>query len=313
MNCKQFENLVSEYLDETLNAAERAACAAHVIQCRSCRALLDDVRAAMIICRRVAPVEAPADLEGRILELTAAGAMMSCAVFDELIVDYFDGFITASEFHLFERHFEACPRCKRLLESIELARELCQQIKTVEVPEGLNERILETTAAANRPTPDPLRGNSKHEYLNPKRFRISDFGFRISLKGLLRPARTPEFLTAMVLCLATVGLLLVDFSDDHSLRGVYRRASQRAEQILNQPVENERIAASVEGIKATVSGVIQIGLALFSKRPESPSTPPDSSPKSKPPHHPNESAPTQESTEPKEQRATDNGQRTRDL
>jgi anti-sigma factor RsiW len=256
MDCKRFEELISEYLDGTLEPARRVKCATHVIQCRACRALADDVRAALAVCHRASLVEPPPDLNQRILQTTAAGQMMSCTVFDELIVDYFDGFITASEFHLFEQHFETCPRCKRLLGSIEMARELCREVQAVPAPEDLNEKILAATAG-REPLDQPAPQKAVQRLLGQW-----SWDWRHIWRGVL----APELMTAALLCLATVGLLLVDFSDDHSLSGVVRQATHRVEQVLSQS-DKEKLAANVKEMKARVGSVIQTGLMFLLSEP----------------------------------------------
>jgi hypothetical protein len=201
-------------------------------------------------------------LAARILQATSPGQMMSCAVFDELILDYFEGFITASEFHIFEAHFDTCPRCQRLMVSIQMARELCQEVRSVEVPEGLHERIMSVTASAHR----PARGQQSPGGIGRLILRL-----RLGAQRFFRPLQTPEFVTAVLLCLATVGLLLVDFSDDMSLHGVYRQARLQIAEALHR----DHVASRTEGVvsdlrqaKTQLNNVIEAGISLFSKTPE---------------------------------------------
>jgi hypothetical protein len=186
-----------------------------------------------------------------------------------------------------------------------LARELCQQIKTVQVPGSLNDKILEaTTGAAQRASKAKRQDIAKH--------LTASFAF--GWERFRRLVTAPEFVTAMLLCLATVGLLLVDFSDDQSLRGVYRQASLRTEQILSQrsSLSKEKIAANVQEITTKVDGVIDLGLALFSGNPSpqqsTPSEPPAKDQQQRRDHQ-IESTPHQESAKPKNsrRRTTDDG------
>ncbi len=66
MTCAQFEISFSDYLDGTLPAAEAVALEQHMAGCASCRALGDEISAAVRILRQVEDVEAPADLITRI-------------------------------------------------------------------------------------------------------------------------------------------------------------------------------------------------------------------------------------------------------
>ncbi|MBI3951439.1 MAG: zf-HC2 domain-containing protein [Acidobacteria bacterium] len=264
MNCEQFENLMSDYLDETLSPSLRRQCAEHVIECQNCHGLLNDVQAAVHLCAEAGPVEPLTDISARILQATAAGEMMSCAVFDELILDYFDGFITASEFHIFEAHFDTCSRCQRLMTSIRLARELCQNLESVEVPEGFHERVLDATTGADHRS---RQGRSEGMLQRLTRRLV------VGVQGSFRSFLSPEFATAMLLCLATVGLLLVDFSDDMSLRGVYRQARLRIAGAFHEEGEiasgKEKMVSDLHQVKTQLNSVIETGMALFSQTPES--------------------------------------------
>jgi hypothetical protein len=237
--------------------------AAHVIQCQPCHTLLDEVRAVVHLCRQAGPVEPLIDLPAHILRATAAGEMMSCSVFDELILDYFDGFITASDFHVFEAHFDACPRCQRLMKGIQHARELCQTARSVEIPEGLQERIISATIGSGRSA-----GRQKSEEV----FQRLTHALVRGLRTLARPLLTPEFVTAVILCLATVGLLLLDFSDDMSVSGIYRRARGQIAAVLpddgSVSAGKGRVVSELQGAKRQLNNIIEMGIALFSATSE---------------------------------------------
>ena len=46
INCSQFEELLTDYLDRTLDGATHKAVAAHAISCPLCHSLLNDVKGA---------------------------------------------------------------------------------------------------------------------------------------------------------------------------------------------------------------------------------------------------------------------------
>lgn len=232
MNCQEFENLLSDYLEQALDPLLRRQATVHVMQCPPCRTLLEEVGRAILLCRQAGFVEPVIDLPDRILRATAAGQMMSCAIFDELILDYFEGFITASDFHIFEAHFASCPRCRRLMKGIQQARQLCQIARSVEMPAGLPERILKACCGSQR-----LAREQGPKAAVQRLRRVLIGGLRV----LARPLLTPELVTAVMLCLATLGLLLVEFSEDRSLSGVYRHARQRLAAALS---EDKWMAAS---------------------------------------------------------------------
>jgi hypothetical protein len=62
--------LASDYLDETLEAAQKAELETHLASCASCRGLLDDIRLSVSACRSAAPLEPSFWLTQRILQRT---------------------------------------------------------------------------------------------------------------------------------------------------------------------------------------------------------------------------------------------------
>jgi len=262
MNCERFENLMTEYLDRTLEASLVNEFVEHLFSCPSCQRLLDDVQAAVDLCHGMESVEAPARLEEKILEATSAGAMISCSVFDELIADYFEGFITAEDFHVFESHFEDCERCNRLLEGVRAVRELFRQVEPVEVPEGLCQRILDATVGASVP-------RRPFDWAWIRRHVAS---LKLALRELAGPLLRPQFVAATILCLAMLGFLLVEFSDDMSLHGIYRQARLRAVRVVERTgdvaAEKERFVLRIEQMKTEVGGLIKSGMELFSDKSE---------------------------------------------
>ncbi len=258
MNCEQFQDIVGEYADGTLTLPARARSAEHLMTCAACRRLLADVRATMAACRRAALVEPPDDLVSRILRATPAGSMMSCAVFDELILDYFEGYIPAGDYHVFEEHFQACPRCQRLLTSIRLARQLCHEARAVPVPEDLQRRIMRATVGIER-----IPAHRKWRAIVRRWWRER----RAKIARTIGLIVTPEGVTAVLLSLATVGFLLVEVSDDMTLRGIYRQARLKIERVVahsrSGALEERVIVSELRGMASRLNGVLQLGANLL--------------------------------------------------
>lgn len=151
MNCVDFQDLLTDYLDGALDARGRAECAGHRLICRECRELYNDVRDTVQMMGSLAFVEGePAELSGlenRILAATTAGEMLSCGEFDRLIERYFDGVMLAPDHQAFQGHFEHCHKCRRLMAGIEEAIEMCREVKEMEVemPSTLPDRIVSAT------------------------------------------------------------------------------------------------------------------------------------------------------------------------
>jgi putative zinc finger protein len=73
MNCDAFENLLADYLDGTLPAADQLALERHAESCSNCREFMAQATAGFEALKAVEPVEPPADLVTRIAYLAPAG------------------------------------------------------------------------------------------------------------------------------------------------------------------------------------------------------------------------------------------------
>jgi predicted anti-sigma-YlaC factor YlaD len=149
MECDQFQELVTDYLEGSISPRLRVECASHRLVCRECRELYDEVRATVRTLNNLGMerrLPSP-DLPRRILTATTAGEMLGCGEFDQLLAEYFDGVILAPTYHTFQHHFLVCEKCRRLMSGVEEAIALCQEIRgtEIEVPESLPERIVAVT------------------------------------------------------------------------------------------------------------------------------------------------------------------------
>ena len=152
MDCAQFEEMISDYLDCGLAPAVRRGFAEHVLACRPCHLLFNDVRDSVEACHhlkesQMREIALFTDVEQRILKATTAGEMLSCRTLDALISDYFEGLIESSSEDIFKEHFAACDRCRHLVEGV---RKSIEEGEAVEVPEELYGRIIAATSGARR-------------------------------------------------------------------------------------------------------------------------------------------------------------------
>ncbi len=75
MNCAEFDNVLADYVDDTLTPEVRAGIERHAAECAACGELLRDVTGAVRFMGRVADVTPPADLVTRIAFQTPLGRM----------------------------------------------------------------------------------------------------------------------------------------------------------------------------------------------------------------------------------------------
>lgn len=152
MECAQFEDLISDYLDCGLARPVRRSFCEHLLACSPCHLLFNDVREAIDSCHNLKEspmreMELFTEVNQRIINATTAGEMLSCRTLDALILDYFEGLIEGSYEMIFNEHFAACESCRRLVEGV---RKSIEEKEAVAVPEELNDRIIAATVGARR-------------------------------------------------------------------------------------------------------------------------------------------------------------------
>src|SRR5205809_458263 len=148
VNCSQFEELLTEYLDKTLGAAVNTSVAEHALACPLCHTLLNDVKESLELCRNIAaPASSVTRLEARVISMTMPETAMACDDFEGHLTDYLDGFLPANVFHRWERHAALCTGCEDMPGMVVRSIAACYTYKMDELalPAGLHERILNIT------------------------------------------------------------------------------------------------------------------------------------------------------------------------
>lgn len=152
MEHARFEELISEYLDGGLMRPVRREFAEHLLACRPCHLVFNDVREALDACHelkesQMRQIALFTEVEQKIIGATSAGEMLSCRTLDALISDYFEGIIESSYEEIFREHFAVCDGCRRLVEGV---RQSLEEPEEVEVPEELYGRIIAATSGRRR-------------------------------------------------------------------------------------------------------------------------------------------------------------------
>jgi predicted anti-sigma-YlaC factor YlaD len=150
MECAQFEEMISDYLDCGMARPDRRNFCEHLLACRPCHLLFNDVREAIDRCHewkesQMREIAMFTEVEQRIINATTAGEMLSCRTLDALISDYFDGLIESAYETIFNEHFVVCDGCRRLVEGV---RESLEEPEPLEAPEELYDRIFAATSRA---------------------------------------------------------------------------------------------------------------------------------------------------------------------
>jgi len=152
IGCSEFADRISDYLDGGLARSIRREFAEHLLACRPCHDLFNDVRDSIEACHQLKETHMReialfTEVEQRVLNATTAGEMLSCRTLDALISDYFDGIIESTYEKLFNDHFAICDRCRHLVEGV---RSSLEESDTIEVPEDLYARIIAVTSGSRR-------------------------------------------------------------------------------------------------------------------------------------------------------------------
>lgn len=144
---------------------------------------------------------------------------MDCAKCKELLNAYLDGELEGTLFAELERHIERCPDCRAELDRIMKMRELLDELRGVEVPEGERERFID--ALRNRLETEQKRGLRREINWRPALIgAIAVVAILIVLIAIPREKPPPEIAPApglnalqnVVVDVAVVGTL-----DDHFL------------------------------------------------------------------------------------------------
>lgn len=222
INCSEFEELLTDYLDGVLERGVRGAAAAHALRCPLCHSLLNEVKDALEVCHKIAaPKASMTKLEARILSMTMPETAMSCQDFEEYLTDYLDGFLPAALFHRWERHAVLCEKCTDLPGEVVRSIAACYSFKNEEMPlpEGMHERILQATI-----------GTANAQSVQPS--IISQIAGR--LRNLSFPISIPQLAPVAVMIIFAVFILTQTVSTDGSIGGMYRKSFELAEQTYRE-------------------------------------------------------------------------------
>lgn len=225
MNCTQFEELLSEYLDRTLDPAVTKSVAAHVLACPLCHTLLNDVKGSLELCREMSgPVAPITKLEARVISMTMPQTAMPCEDFESYLTDYLDGFLPANVFHRWERHAALCNACEDLPGMVVRSIAACYTYKMDElaVPAGLHERILNITL-----------GTALVEEVRPSlAARAGEW-----IRGLRWPIAVPQLAPLALMFMLAFFVFSQTVSADGSLSGVYQKGVELAAATYEQSAE----------------------------------------------------------------------------
>lgn len=222
LNCTEFEEHLTDYLDGTLERVAHKAVAAHALRCPLCHSLLNEVKEALEVCREISsPKTSLTPLEAKILAATTPEASLACEEFEEHLTDYLDGFLPATVFHRWERHAVLCRQCTDLPGEVVRSIAACYSYKSDEMPlpEGLHAKILQETI-----------GTEKAKTVKASwTLQVGEW-----MRSLSFPISVPQLAPVAMMLLFAVLVLSQVAAADGSISGVYQKSFELAEQTYKQ-------------------------------------------------------------------------------
>lgn len=225
VNCEQFEELLTDYLDNALAKPTRVLMAEHVLRCPLCHALLNEVKSAVEVCHEIAaPKHSLTRLEARIISLTTPETAMACADFENHLTDYLDGFLSAAVFHRWERHAVLCEKCTDLPGEVVRSIAACYTYKNDELPlpEGLQAKILQATIGTERAKDFQPSWTSK----------VGEW-----IRGFSFPISIPQLAPVVMILTFAFFLFSQTVSADGSISGMYQKSFELAGQTYQQSAD----------------------------------------------------------------------------
>lgn len=225
VNCSQFEELLTDYLDKTLDASIQRSVAEHALACPLCHSLLNDVRESLDVCHAIsAPKMSMTRLEARVLSMTMPETAMTCEDFEGYLTDYLDGFLPAAIFHRWERHAVLCGTCEDLPGMVVRSIAACYTYKMDElaVPASLHDRILQATIGTVQATEVRASWASR---------------FAEAVRGLSFPIPVPQLASVAMMLIVAFMVFSQTVSADGSFTSVYQKSVELAEETYKQSAD----------------------------------------------------------------------------
>lgn len=222
LNCNEFEEHLTDYLDGALERSLHKSVAAHALRCPLCHSLLNEVKDALEVCREMAvPQKSLTPLEAKILAATTPETSLVCNEFEEHLTDYLDGFLPAVVYHRWERHAVLCQKCTDLPGEVVRSIAACYSYKSEELPlpEGLHAKILQATIGTEKA--DTVKASWTAQI--GEWLRSFDF-----------PVSIPQLAPVAMMLLFAVLVLSQTVSADGSISGMYQKSFELAEQTYQQ-------------------------------------------------------------------------------
>jgi anti-sigma factor RsiW len=147
MKCIHCEELMSEYLEETLQQTDRSAMDTHLRSCKACSELLAGMTEVLEWGKAFPVRPVPQGLHARII---ASVPIVSCAFCEERMSDYLEGTLSQQDRRSLDFHLETCSPCSALLSGMRDVLEWGKSFPVHQSPAWLPTRIVANTPRVAR-------------------------------------------------------------------------------------------------------------------------------------------------------------------
>lgn len=246
MLCIEFEDHLTDYLDNALSSDSQRDFAEHAMRCPVCHDLLNEVRNSVRACHALDVPPPSLGLEARILRQTAPETLMTCEDFEQHLTDYLDGFLPASLYHRWQQHAALCAGCTDLPGQVVRAIGACYSYVKEErlMPAHLHQKILQATLGTT--DAQTLRASPRSRFVT---------WLYEQLYAPLTPQLAP--VGAMMLVAVLIGTSII--SDDGTISGMYRASLRLATQTYTRgATAAARNAALSDDFKRIADGWVDL-------------------------------------------------------
>jgi hypothetical protein len=149
MNCNHCEELISDYLEGALDAADRAAVDLHLASCAGCSRLTAGIRQVYEWGRSFPLHQPPPRLQARLAAIPSA-PIISCAYCEELMSDYLEAALGDTLRDAMDLHLMSCDPCTELRAGMREVLAWGKDFPVYDVPAWLPSRIVANTPRVER-------------------------------------------------------------------------------------------------------------------------------------------------------------------
>ncbi|HJO11005.1 MAG: zf-HC2 domain-containing protein [Gammaproteobacteria bacterium] len=144
MNCNEFKNSLTAFLDDDLSAEARLLCEDHLSSCEQCLQLWQQHAGSEFDL----PDSVAASITAGILSSTGVNPCETC---EESLCDFTDGVLERGKRHYVKLHLNDCNNCQAIANTLSALSGALPELAEVKPSNDLAEKILQQTSREPEP------------------------------------------------------------------------------------------------------------------------------------------------------------------